>query len=457
MNPADVENRYQEALDYLYGYIDYSRVKQAELAKREYSLDPFVHLLGQMGNPQDLFPSVHVAGTKGKGSTSAIIASVLQEAGYKVGFFTSPHLQDYCERIQINGIPISHADFANLLESIKPEIESVRGLNTFEISTLLAFEYFSKEQVDIAVLEVGLGGRLDATNVVTPLVSVITSISFDHTKILGNTIEGIAGEKGGIIKPGRPVVVAPQPFDVLPILHHIADEQRAKLIDVTKTYTNKILSSDLSAQKFEVIDGKTSNIILEIPLLGRHQIENATTAYAALQWVKAAGFTISDDTLRQGMKNVFWPGRFEVLRAEPPFILDSAHNRDSSVRLLETINDYLDGRELLLLFGASADKDIMSMYEVLLPRAQYFVASRSMHPRAALPEHLLQLADAFGMKGEAYPTIEEALDAVLAKTKDGTAVIATGSVFLVAAVRNVWDSRIHHLQDFGEIGKTNSE
>src|SRR5512140_1468041 len=222
-----VEQSYNSALEYLYSFVDYSLKHSSELAKADFNLDRMRALMAELDNPQDRYPTVHVAGTKGKGSTCALIAAGMQAAGLKVGLYTSPHLLDYTERIQIDGTPVSHEGLVDLVEKIKPAVASVPRLTTFEITTALAFMYFAQEHVDAAVIEVGLGGRLDATNVLLPKVSVITSLSYDHTAVLGDTLTQIAGEKAGIIKPGVPVVSAPQQPEALEVLELRAAEHKA--------------------------------------------------------------------------------------------------------------------------------------------------------------------------------------------------------------------------------------
>ncbi len=219
---SDIETAYNSALDYLYSFVDYSLKHSSELAKADFNLDRMRALMTELGDPQNQYPIIHVAGTKGKGSVCALCASALQAAGYKTGLYTSPHLLDYTERIQINGEPVSHVGLVKLVEQVKPAVAKIPKLTTFEITTALGFLYFAQQKVEAAVIEVGLGGRLDATNVVTPNVSVITSLSYDHMAVLGNTLTLIAGEKAGIIKPNIPLVSAPQKEEALQVLVMVA-------------------------------------------------------------------------------------------------------------------------------------------------------------------------------------------------------------------------------------------
>jgi dihydrofolate synthase / folylpolyglutamate synthase len=276
----DTETQYNQALDYLYSFVDYSLKHSSELAKADFNLDRMFALMESLGEPQTKYPIIHVAGTKGKGSVSALCASALRAAGYTVGLYTSPHLLDYTERIQINGEPISHEQLIELVEEIKPHVAKIPKLTTFEITTALGFMAFAKYGVNAAVLEVGLGGRLDATNVVTPKVSVITSLSYDHMAVLGNTLALIAGEKAGIIKEGVPVVSSPQKDEALEVLLRVAKSKNSDITLIGKDVTFELMESSLSGQTLKV-ESHTSNIELHIPLLGSHQIENAATAYAA--------------------------------------------------------------------------------------------------------------------------------------------------------------------------------
>src|SRR5215207_2154821 len=326
---SNTENAYDKALDYLYSFVDYSLKHSSELAKAEFNLDRMFALMEELGNPQEKYPIIHVAGTKGKGSVSALCASGLQAAGYIVGLYTSPHLLDYVERIQVYGEPISHEQMIELVEEIKPAVARIPKLTTFEITTALGFLAFARNNVNATVIEVGLGGRLDATNLVMPSVSVITSLSYDHMAVLGNTLAEIAGEKAGIIKEGVPLVSAPQAEEALRVLERIAKERNCPFILVGKDVKFERITSSLDGQELAVSD-QQSTVSLRIPLLGYHQVENAAIAYAAL---KTSGIRIPDEAIQRGFAQAKWPARFEILRREPPVVIDSAHNRDSARRL----------------------------------------------------------------------------------------------------------------------------
>ena len=357
---TNTETAYNQALDYLYSFVDYSLKHSSELAKAEFNLDRMFALMESLGNPQAKYPIIHVAGTKGKGSVSALCASALQAAGYKVGLYTSPHLLDYVERIQVNGEPISHEFMIQLVEEIKPFVAKIPKLTTFEITTALGFLAFAKQGCTAAVIEVGLGGRLDATNVITPKVSVITSLSYDHMAVLGNTLAQIAGEKAGIIKDGVPVVSSPQKEESLEVLRRVARLNNSAFTLIGKDVKFEGLESSLDGQSLQLTDDlRRSTFDLHLPLLGSHQLENAATAYAAL---RASGIPISDEAIQKGFSQVQWRARFEVARREPPVIFDSAHNQDSFAKLRETLETYFPGRQVYLIFGASEDKNIPGMF-----------------------------------------------------------------------------------------------
>lgn len=453
----DIEQQYQAALDYLYSFVDYSLTKQLAYSPEKFNLARMFKFLELLHDPHRAYPVVHVTGTKGKGSTSAFTASILQQAGYKVGLYTSPHLVDYAERIQVNRQPISHADLADVLEEVKIAVARVPEITTFEITTAIAFVYFARQKVDIAVLEVGLGGRLDATNVVDPIVSVITAISYDHQAVLGNTLAAIAGEKAGIIKEGRPVVTSTQTSEALDVLARVAKEHNSPLIQVGRDVHYASISHDLDGQSCWIWSAEDQPhmdafleqgescgwkpLLYKIPLLGGHQLENLATAYSAVRMVQSSGFRISEDAIRAGMEKVYWPGRFEIISREPMIVLDSAHNRDSALKLRLTLDDYLPGRDVVLLFGASEDKDVRGMLIDLMPRVTSVVATQSVHPRALPADEIVRFAHQMGRKARAIVPLEDAFQYALDTIQPGQVILAAGSIFLAAAVRDLWLKR----------------
>lgn len=434
----DVETAYQQALDYLYSFVDYSLTRNLHYTPEKFDLSRMRDLMDRLGNPQDSYPIIHVAGTKGKGSTAAMIASGLQAAGYRVGFYTSPHLQEYTERIQVDRQEISKADLVRLVDELRPHVAEIERLTTFEITTAAAFVYFQQQKVDVAVVEVGLGGRLDATNIITPLVSVITSLSMDHMNVLGDTLEKIAFEKAGIIKPGRPVVVAPQREEALRVVSETAASRNAALTRVGRDLAYAPLSHSLEGQSLQVQREGEGPLTLNIPLLGQHQVDNAATAFAALQVARGQGLNITAEQIQRGFAQVKWPGRFELLQRSPMLIIDSAHNRDSAMKLRFTLDEYLEQRPVVLIFGASEDKDVAGMFAELMPRVAQVVATQSVHPRAMPAEQIVELAQQSGRPAEAAVPVEAALKRALELAGSEAVVVAAGSLFLAAAVREVW-------------------
>lgn len=440
-------NNYQSTLDYLYSFVDYSLTRDLRYSPEKFNLKRMRTFLELIDNPDYDYPIIHVAGTKGKGSICAFLNSVLHSANLKVGLYTSPHMHVFTERIRVNGKNISKAEFVNLIEEMNPSIIKVKGLSTFEITTAAAFLYFSKLKIDIAVIEVGLGGRLDATNVVKPIISVISSISKDHVKILGNTYEKIATEKSGIIKKNIPVVVAPQKPRVLKKIIEIAKNQNSPVYVIDELYRYRLSHHNLRGQIFELFSMKNSSIKykLKIPLLGFHQIQNAVTAYAVVEIMKQHRFDISLLAVKRGFKKVKWPGRFEVLSEKPFIIIDSAHNLDSVKKLIKTIDEYLDDNiKIILLFGVSEDKDVSGMIQVFRSRVERIIASKSVHPRALGATEIIEIAKKRGIKGEAIIPIKSALRKAIHYWDENSVIIATGSVFVAAAVKEVWNDQKDH-------------
>jgi len=441
----DINEKYQETLDYLYSYIDFSLQKASRYSPERFELGRMRDFMASMGDPQNEYRILHIAGTKGKGSVAALCASALQESGLKVGLYTSPHLEDYAERIQVDGIPIRHDDLIALVDEIKPNIASIPEITTFEITTGLAYLYFARCKADVAVIEVGLGGRLDATNICQPDVTVITSISYDHTYLLGETLAEIAAEKGGIIKPGIPVVIAPQAAEARAAISRIAVEKAAPIIEIGVDYQYLPLAKSLSGQSLEVwtaveSEPGLSRVQLSIPLLGAHQVVNAATAYAALMVAKATGIHVTDRGIQQGFQSVQWLGRFEILRQDPPLIIDSAHNRDSAQKLYNVLEDYFPGQKIVLVFGASEDKDIPGMLTELLPAVHQVVMTKSTHPRAAEPDDLVAIAGQLNCTAIASSSVEQALIEAERLAGGTRIILVCGSIFVAAAARSVWMS-----------------
>jgi len=433
---------YHSALRYLYGLVDYEKKRIERYSPDEFKLDRVELLLEKLGHPHRAYPTLHIAGTKGKGSVSAMLAAIAQAGGLKTGLYTSPHLHTYRERIQINGEPISRRDLAALVEELQPVIENIPDLTVFEVTTALGFLYFARQKVDVAVIEVGLGGRLDATNVVRPEVSVITSLSLDHTYILGDTIEQIAFEKGGIIKPGVPVVSAPQQPGAVEVLQRLADERRAPFTLVGQDWRWEAGCRSYEGQTFSLIaPARDADLSGEywLPLLGHFQLQNAAVAVAAAAQWRAQGQTwLTRATVRSGLAQVSWPGRMEILNRAPLLVVDCAHNPYSAQVLMESLRAWFPGTRWILLFGASMDKEIAGMLRELLPQVEHVIVTRSYHPRAAAPYTLADLCAELGKGAEIAVNPSRALEQAQALLQPGWGIIATGSIFLVADVRAAW-------------------
>jgi dihydrofolate synthase / folylpolyglutamate synthase len=432
---------YSSALAFLNSFTDYSKTHAANIAPENFDLARVHTLMASLGNPHRAYPVIHIAGTKGKGSVAALCAAALQTAGYRTGLYTSPHLQDYTERFQINRVPISKDDFVALVEDIQPHVEAIPNLTTFEIEAALAFWYFARQNATAAVIEVGMGGRLDATNVVNPLVSIITTISLDHVPILGTTIAEIAGEKAGIIKEGCPLVISPQPDPARKVIHNIARQRNACFVQVGDEVAFAPLSMGLTSQRFQFVFRDEPPAEMEIQLLGPHQGENAATAYAALRVANEQGLSLSPGAIPNGFAAATWPGRFEVFNQDAdgkwtvPTILDAAHNQDSAYRLRQTLDQYFPGRPVVLVFGVSGDKNVHAMLKELLPRSQTLIATRSTHPRAMPPAQLAAIAHGAIHDIETAPSIKDAILRARSVVAPNGIILVTGSIFAVGDAR----------------------
>ncbi len=433
---------YHEALRYLYGLVDYEKHRIEHYTPREFKIERVAAFLAQLGNPHRDYPTIHIAGTKGKGSVSAMLASIAQVSGLRTALYTSPHLHTYRERMQIDGEPIPRDEVAALLTELRPVVESVEGVTLFEVTTSLAFLYFARQKVDLAVVEVGMGGRLDATNVVLPEVSVITSLSLDHTHVLGSTVTDIAREKGGIIKPGVPVVTAPQEPPPLAVLQALAAEKEATLTVVGQDWTWESLHYDLEGQTIAARRvGVASDFdgTYDLSLIGDFQQENATVAIATAEILHATGHTwATPAATHAGLKQAQWPGRMEVLQRDPPIVVDCAHNPYSAQTLVHSLTLWFPGTRWILIFGSSADKDVDGVLQPLLHISEYVLVTHSYHPRATAPDILAEKCLRFGKEAEIVASPADALEAARRRLQPGWGIITTGSIFLVSDVRAAW-------------------
>jgi dihydrofolate synthase/folylpolyglutamate synthase len=427
---------YQQALDYLYSFIDYETMHVPRDAAN-YDLRRVAELLFRLGNPHLAAKSVHIAGTNGKGSIAAMVTAALTASGYTTGLYTSPHLTDLRERFKVNGELITQGELMALVERLKPEVEVVNQkatygeLTTFELLTALGLAHFKLKGVDFQVLEVGLGGRLDATNVIQPEVCILTPISFDHTDVLGGSLTELAREKAGIIKPGSMVVTSPQPDEVAQVIEKTCLDCEAGLVRVGSDVVWQSLGFDSKRQLLQV-KGKLGSYKLSIPLLGHYQLENAATAVAALEVLAGKGFDISRDSIINGLAKVSWPGRFQILSHRPLLVVDGAHNPDSARKLKQSLVQYFDFDRAILVMGASEDKDVAGIISELVPLFDKVIVTRSRHPRAMGLEQLIAAFRRCGVEVQAVEAVPEALSLALSMAGGRDLVCVSGSLFVVA-------------------------
>jgi dihydrofolate synthase/folylpolyglutamate synthase len=433
---------YRDALAYIYSYTNYERKGLPKYIMTNYDLARIESLLERLGDPHRAFKSLLIAGTKGKGSTAAFSESMIRAAGYRTGLYVSPHLHTFRERIQIGGELISEADVVRWTDQLRPHLEAIQGLTAFEAITAMAFYAFAEAGVELAVLEVGLGGRLDATNVSHPLVAVITSISYDHTQLLGDTLSLIAREKAGIIRPGALVVSAPQVPEAMTMIEEVCEGRRAELVVVgEEEYRWQTGRATLRGQFFELAGDR-----YWIPLLGRHQLANAMTAWAAMDGLEErADLSVPTAHRREGLRTTIWPGRFEILGEDPYVVVDSAHNGDSANKLRVALQEFFPGHRVILIFGASGDHPFNDALQELLPLASRTILTRSRHPRAATLEALSQTAASLGYSCLTTPDVPTAMESVLKDAGANDLICITGSIFTVADAREIYFKRNHLL------------
>jgi dihydrofolate synthase/folylpolyglutamate synthase len=430
------DSRFQAALDYIYSFVDYETQRRPRDAAH-YDLRRVDELLGRLGNPHRQAKSVHVAGSKGKGSVSAMIASVLSTTGYRTGLYTSPHLLNFNERIRVDDRLITDTEITDLVERIKPEVAAVNTkatygqLTTFEIITALGFTYFAAKGCQFNVVEVGLGGRLDATNVISPEVCAITSISLEHTDVLGNTLAEIAAEKAGIIKPGITVVSAPQADEVARVVDRVCAEKHSRLVRAGTDLTWELTGFDATHQSLRV-EGRLGSYDLTIPLVGEYQLENAAVALGCLEVLVEQGCRIAPSAITAGLARVDWPGRLQVLRKNPVVVADGAHNPFSAARLRQALKKYFRFEHATLIIGTSSDKDIAGIAAELAPLFSRVIVTRSIHPRALATGPLVAEFNRLGIKAEATEDISTALPLALSGAGPNDLICVTGSLFVVA-------------------------
>jgi dihydrofolate synthase / folylpolyglutamate synthase len=420
-------------------------------------------LLAAMNHTERAYPSVLIAGTNGKGSTAATLASILSASGLKTGLYTSPHLVRINERIRINGIEISDDDFAALhgeVDRVAERLVENKELpwhpSFFEMMTAIAFAYFAREHVEIAVLEVGMGGRLDATNVVEPLVSVIADISLDHQKFLGDTVGEIAREKAGIIRPGGVVVTLPQQPEANDVIGNtvldldaigVSAVQYVPPVSPASPEYRVASSKEKTAPRYRYplqVMGK--QILVESPLVGRHQLRNVALAISAAEEVRKKGLAgITPDSIERGIRETHWPGRFQVRPAGngwPEIVFDVAHNPAGAWALRSALSERYEDRPLIFVFGAMRDKAISEMTEILFPLALRVIATRPENPRSASPEEIQQAAHRTGAEIELVAEVKSALDRARDQTETNAVIVVTGSIYLVGEVMRILEMRV---------------
>lgn len=416
---------YEEALSYIHSIC----WKGSKLG-----LDRTRELLGKLDDPQKELKFIHIAGTNGKGSTAAMLSSILEEAGYRVGLYTSPFINRFNERIQVDGQPIGDEELEQLVERIRPAADAMTEVPTeFEVITALGMLYFAQKHCDIVVLEVGLGGELDSTNVIDPPeCAVITALGMDHVKELGPTLADIARAKAGIIKPGSPVVSyggAPEADTVIAA----ATEAQGAPLTVVDFDRLRVGEGSLEALHFD-FDGLEN---LTLPLVGSYQPRNAAVAITALRVLRGRGWRIPDEAIRQGLANVRWPGRFEVLRADPVFLLDGSHNAHGMRATVESLKARLPGQKFVFLLSIMADKDVDEMLDLLLPLADQFVTVTAHTPRALPAEELASRIAQRGGRAEAAGSISEGVRRAIALAGEGP-VCALGTLYFSGEVRQAF-------------------
>ena len=437
---------YAAAVEFLLVFVDYEKMAQVKYDVGHYDLGRVEALMEVVGSPQRAFPAVHIAGTKGKGSTATMVRAILGAAGKRAGLYTQPHLVDMTERATVDGEPISQVAFAAVVDEMRPYVERLReerpheSPTFFELVTTLAFRHFAKEAVDFGVIEVGLGGRLDATNVCAPAVCGISLIDFDHTAQLGNTLDKIAFEKAGIVKPGVPVVSWPQPPEAAEVIARVAAARGAPLIRVGEDVTVRdvrLEAGERPVTRFTVRGRLDEYPDLALPMLGRRQAVNAALAVGLVEELAKQGrLELTRETVARGLAAASAPARMEVFPGSPTVLLDGAHNVISIRSVCETLDELFPGRRVVLVFAAAADKDVAGMLELLLPRTRRAVFTRSRSPRAMAPPAIRELA---GGAVEAE-TCDDALDA-FARAKAGAdpedLILVTGSFYLAGLIRPV--------------------
>jgi len=420
-----------------------------QAAAAKFDLENIAILSERLGRPDRAYPSAHIAGTNGKGSTAALLESILRQAGFRSGLNTSPHLERINERIRVNGAEITDADFEETLTRIQQVIEELLAANKlrahptyFECVTAMAFAYFAEARVDFGVFEVGLGGRLDATNILTPAISLITSIDFDHENFLGHSLQEIASEKAGILKNGVPLVLAAQRPEAREVILARANELRCPIIETPEAYRveKQIMENGcVRAQITEIASGWSATLAPQLP--GRFQLQNAINAVAAVRTLVARGYQIPESAIERGIAAADWPGRLEKLQSRPDIYVDGAHNPGAARELAAFWQENFAGRRIFVLYGALRDKAVDEIAGLLFPHAAEVVFTEPRTSRAISASQLSEIAAHHARESLVISDAEQALDYLLSRAAPDDAVFVTGSLYLVGQLRHYWKQR----------------
>ncbi len=423
---------YSQTLEYLFSRLPMFQRVGAAAYKAD--LNNTIAICKELGNPQNKLQCIHVAGTNGKGSSSHMLAAVLQKAGYKVGLYTSPHMVDFRERIKINGKLIPKDYIVEFVEKHKEAFEKIEP-SFFEWTVGLAFDYFATQEVDVAVIEVGLGGRLDSTNVIKPIVSLITNIGFDHMNLLGDTLVKIGGEKAGIIKERIPVVISQYQPEVAPVFNEKAKQLKSPIVFADKRYKLVSWEKNLDGLKVTLANRSDNHsLTYQLDLSGTYQLKNILGVITALDFVKESGFIISEENISEGLKQVVkltgLSGRWQTINEKPLIICDTGHNEDGINEVLKNI-ETIKYKQLHMVIGMVNDKDVSKVLSMLPKKAEYYYTKANI-PRALNENELASQASQAGLKGTTYENVKSAIEAAKKKAKAGDLIFVGGSTFVVA-------------------------
>jgi dihydrofolate synthase/folylpolyglutamate synthase len=420
-----------------------------QAAAAKFDLENITVLAERLGRPDRAYPSAHIAGTNGKGSTAAFLESILRNAGFRTGLNTSPHLEKINERICVNGEEISDQAFAEIFARIQVLIEELLAAGKlrahptyFECVTAMAFEYFARERVEFSVFEVGLGGRLDATNILSPVVTIITRIDFDHENFLGHSLKEIAGEKAGILKPGVPVVITEQHPEAREVIVARARSLGCPVVEAAQLFRverESMQNGCVHARVIEVASGTIFEIVPSLP--GRFQLQNALNALAAARLLHDRSFQIPDDAIRSGIANTVWPGRLEKFQSAPDIYLDGAHNPGAARELAHFLKQNFSGRKIWLIYAALRDKAVDEVAGLLFPPTAEVIFTSPRTSRAVSAEQLAEIAGHHAARFSVIPDAERAFEHALAEAAPEDAIFITGSLYLVGQLRHYWKQR----------------